>query len=111
MKTARTSRTVRAALLASAAGLCLSLAAGSAQAAEDAINDGTLVRPLLAGATGASSDHRIARDGIVRESQAGHSTADVLNDTQTFQIPSDNLLREAQTIGSDVPRVEPTPEI
>jgi len=74
MRIARTSRTVRAALLTSVAGFCLTIAAGSAQAATgDQITDGSLIHPLLSG-PGASS---IAE----RQSVTGSMT-DIATDAQ-----------------------------
>lgn len=100
MKTARPSRLIRAALLASAAGFCLSLAAGSAQAAtEDPISDGTLARPLLG--------------NVVRESQSGGQNAsfDVVREAQDDRSSID-ALREAQLSGpTALPTVQRDPQI
>lgn len=99
MKTARPSRMVRAALLASAAGFCLSLAAGSAQAAtEDPINDGTLMRPLPG--------------TVVLEAQGGKVSAlDVVRNAQDDRLTFEPLL-EAQRNGPTVlPTVQPDPQI
>jgi V8-like Glu-specific endopeptidase len=99
MKTARTSRTVRAALLASAAGFCLSLAAGSAQAATgDPITDGSLTRPLLSGATREAQGGNVSAGDVVREAQADRGSIDAL--------------REAQLSGpTALPTVQPEPQI
>ena len=98
MKTVRTSRTVRAALLASAAGFCLTLAAGSAQAAEDPISDGTVLRPLLTDA--------------LREAQGSRiSGADVVREAQTDRLSIIDAQREAQFSGPRVTPVAPEPQI
>lgn len=100
MKTARPSRTVRAALLASAAGFCLTLAAGSAQAAtDDPISDGTLVRPLLGNVAPEAQGGRISATDVVREAQGGETSIS-------------NSWREAQVSGpTSLPHVAPDPQI
>ena len=92
----RNTRTVRAALLASAAGFCL--AAGAAQAAsEDAIAE-AVSRPLLSEATREAQSSRISPDGVVREAQADRT-----------QVA--DTWREAQLNGPHVPASDPEPQI
>ncbi len=105
-------RTLRTSLLTSA-GLCIALAAGSAQAAtDDPIADGTFTRPLLASGLSEAQDRRISIDNVVREAQDHRiSINDVVREAQDNRIPIDNVVREAQVSSQPTPAVDPTPEI